>query len=221
MRQLREWLALLFGTLLGWILRAAFDRWRSRELEEAAAAEEEEEEHEEEHKEDEQPRVPSTFDEPHLAAELGIRLRGTPADGSALAPPGTPPPASVIWVDGGDEVVVHLNSTRVRILDRTLLVSVDLETDQTGRTPLIIALALGDAADPAGLIAVTDAHPRGNGLLAARWGRPLQNAVWASMLGLASDHAAERNQAPRGMSVTAGQLQLHAGQPLQVPVARR
>jgi hypothetical protein len=114
---------------------------------------------------------------------------------------------------------VHLDSTRVRILDRTLLVSVDLETDQTGRTPLVVALALGDAADPAGLIAVADALPRGNGLLAARWGQTLQSAVWASMLGLAFDHALERNQAPRGISVRAGQLQLHAGQPLQVPGA--
>jgi hypothetical protein len=96
---------------------------------------------------------------------------------------GTLPPAAaqkaVIWVDRGDEVLVHLDSVRVKIADRLLLMSVDLETDQTGRTPLIAAFALGDDKDPAGLVAVTDDLPRGNGVLASRWGKILQEALWA------------------------------------------
>jgi len=77
-------------------------------------------------------------------------------------------PGKVIWMDGGDEVVVHLDSTQVHLLDRALLVSVDMETDQTGRTPRVVALALGNAGDPAGRVATTGELPRGNGLLAAR-----------------------------------------------------
>src|SRR5688572_6890010 len=52
------------------------------------------------------------LDEPALASEIGIRLTGTPADGSDL--PEGPSPQKVIWVDAGDEVLVHLDSTRVR-----------------------------------------------------------------------------------------------------------
>jgi hypothetical protein len=120
----------------------------------------------------------------------------------------------VVWVDGGDEVLVHLDAAQVRILDRALLVSVDLETDQTGRTPLTVVLALGNATDPSGLVATTDEFPRGHGLLAARWGSALQAAVWSSLLGLAHDHATERGKAPRGLSAAPGLLTLHADDPL-------
>jgi len=160
------------------------------------------------------PKIPDHFDEATLSTTLGARLAGTPADGS-LAPSGSAtPPGKVIWVDGGDEVVVHLDSTQVRLLDRALLVSVDLETDQTGRTPLVVAFALGNAGDPAGLVATTDELPRGNGLLAARWGRALQAAVWSMLLGLSQDHALERGKAPQGFSVSPGRLSFNAGAPL-------
>jgi hypothetical protein len=141
------------------------------------------------------------------------RLGGTPADGSA---PAAQPPNKVIWVDQGDEVLVHLDSVRTRTLDRMLLVSVDLETDQTGRTTLVVPLALGNANDPAGLVAVTDQYPRGNGLLASRWGESVQAAVWSTVLGIARDHAAERGAAPAGISAAAGAITLHAGPALSV-----
>jgi hypothetical protein len=163
-------------------------------------------------------QIPDQFNEPALASTLSLRLAGTPADGS-LAPSGTAPPQKVVWVDGGDEVLVHLDSTQVRILDKLLLFSVDLETDQTGRTPLVVALAMGDPADPAGLVVTTDQYPRGNGLLAARWGKSLQAALWASLLGLAKDHANERGLAPRGIGVVAGQLSLLPTTPLSAAAA--
>jgi hypothetical protein len=109
---------------------------------------------------------------------------------------------------------VHLASAQVRILDRTLLISVDLETDQTGRTPLTVVMALGDANDPSGLVATTDEFPRGHGPLAARWGAAVQAAVWASLLGLSLDHATERGKAARGISAAPGRLTLHADTPL-------
>jgi hypothetical protein len=93
--------------------------------------------------------------------------------------------------------------------------SVDLETDQTGRTPLVVAFALG-SRDDAGLVAATDELPRGNGLLAARWGPALRAAAWASLLMLAQDHANERGAAPLGLALTGGQLHLHAGPDLRV-----
>jgi hypothetical protein len=159
-------------------------------------------------------RTPDSFDASTLAKELALRIAGSPADGSvpaALIPP------AIVWVDAGSEVLAHLDSIQARLLDGTLLVSIDLETDQTGRSPLIIALTISaDPKDPAGLIATTDEHPRGHGQLAARWGRPLQAAVWASLLSIAQDHAAERSGAPQSITITANGLTLQAGPPLSL-----
>jgi len=167
------------------------------------------------------PAIPNQFDEATLATALATRLAGTAANGSrmvaALFTPGVaaPAPMPVIWVDGGDEVLIHLESVQTKMVDSgVLLVSVDLETDQTGRTPLIVRLALPVSGQAAGLVATTDAFPTGNGLLAARWGTVLQNAVWAALLGLAQDHATQSELAPRGIGVTAGQLTLQPGAPL-------
>jgi hypothetical protein len=163
------------------------------------------------------PKIPDQLNEPALTSNLTVRLAGTPADGS---PTPAQAPQKVIWVDQGDEVLVHLDSMRARILDGTVLVSVDLETDQTGRTPLVVAFAVGRANDPAGLVAVTDEFPRGNGVLASRWGRALQAAAWASLLAIAADHASERASAPRGIAASGGVLSLEAGPALKVTGAR-
>jgi len=140
---------------------------------------------------------------------LATRLAGTPADGSA--PSGTTP-LSVVWVDQGDAVLVHLDSVAVRFVDQTVLVSMDLECDQTGRTTMVVAFALGAAATSgAALLAATETFPRGNALVAARWGAVIRNAAWSAFLNLAIDHATERDLAPGGLSLAGGQLQLTAG----------
>lgn len=154
--------------------------------------------------------IPDNLNETDLTTQVSVRLVGTAANGVPL-PAGASPPAKVIWVDHGSEVLVHLDSTAVRILDRMVLVSVDLETDQTGRTPLVCSFAVSGVGELGGLVATTDELPRGSGLLASAWGQQLQTAVWSSLLGLANDHAAERNLTPRALSATAGNLSLNAG----------
>jgi hypothetical protein len=157
---------------------------------------------------------PQQLDAQTISTQLGVRLAGRPADGSQSTANGSP--QQVVWIDAGDQVLVHLDSVTVRILSNALLVSVDLETDQTGRTPLIVSLALS-TGDAAGLLAVTNELPQGNGLLAARWGPNLQAAVWASLLGLAQDLSATQNGVPRALSLSGGKLTLQAGTPLQAP----
>ena len=157
-------------------------------------------------------KIPDQLDAPALATALQATLAGSPADGSA---PPAQAPAKVVWVDHGDEVLAHLDSLAARVAGGRLLVSLDLETDQTGRTPLVVAFALGGANDPAGLVAVTEPFPRGNALLAARWGEAVQAAVWSGLLALAQDHAQERGSAPRGIAALEGSLQFHAGPELR------
>lgn len=158
-----------------------------------------------------QSAIPDNFDPALLSSTISVRLAGTPADGSLLT---TSIGNQVIWVDSGDEVLVHLDSIQTRILDRVVLISIDLESDQSGRTPLIVSFAIGNAIDPAGLVAVTDEYPRGDGSLAARWGEAVQAALWSTLLGLAQDHATERGKAPAGISAAPGVLTLHAGNPI-------
>lgn len=163
-------------------------------------------------------KIPDQFGESDLTKHIGVRLVGTTANGVPLpASLAGNPPKKVIWVDHGNEVLVHLDSTMVRILDRMVLVSVDLETDQTGRTPLVCSFAVSGEGEFGGLIATTDDLPRGLGTLASAWGQQLQTAVWSSLIRLANDHAAERSLTPRAISARAGKLSLHAGAALTAP----
>jgi hypothetical protein len=159
------------------------------------------------------PAIPDTLDATTLGTLLGVRLAGTPAGGSALDATAA---TSVVWVDQGDAVLVHLDSVAVRFVGQSVLVSIDLESDQTGRTSMVTAFALGaDATAGAGLVAVTEEYPRGNALLAARWGRVIRNAAWSALLQLANDHAAERSLTPAGLTLAAGELHLTAAAALK------
>jgi hypothetical protein len=161
------------------------------------------------------------YTEATLAAQLQARLAGRPANGvtpaknavstTAILAPG--PPAQVIWVDAGSDILAHLDSVKVKLTNGSLLVSVDLECDQVGRSALIAAFGLAQAGDPAGLLCVTDALPHGNALLAARWGAVLQSAIWAALLGLLNDFSTERNASASAFSATTGVLQLISDTP--------
>ena len=158
-------------------------------------------------------KIPDSYTEATLATELGQRLAGRSAD-TAPTLASRHIAGQVIWVDAGNEVVVHLDSLKTHIADGLLLVSVDFECDQTGRTPLIVAFGMNHGADAAGLFMTTDAYPRGNGLLASRWGAIYQNAVWAALTGLISDHASERKLFPLALICSNATLQLRSGAPL-------
>ena len=162
--------------------------------------------------------VPDRLGEGALAAQLQMRLRGVPADGADAS---IAEARRVVWVDAGDEVLVHLDSIQVRLLNRAIVVSVDLETDQTGRAPLICSFALGSQRDKAGLIATTDELPHGNAQLAARWGRVLQSALWGSLLALAREHAAERGEDAHAIHVMPGNLQLKAARLQRITLPAR
>lgn len=159
-------------------------------------------------------RHPERFDETALAAELGLRLVGTPADGSEPASDQTY--KQVVWVEAGDEVLVHLDSLRVRLVGRTLLVSLELESDQTGRGAVVVGFGLGDGSDGAGLVVTADGVAHGHPLLASRWGTAVRASVWNSLLGMAEDHADERGLAPAALSAVGGELRIGVGAPLRV-----
>jgi hypothetical protein len=168
------------------------------------------------------PDVPAKLDPRPLAAALAPVLAGRPADGSAPATTeatGTTSPKAVIWVDGGDEIVAHLDSLTIKVLDSAVVMSLDLEDDTTGRAPVVVRFAVSSASGDVGLIAATDEVAGGTPALAARWGQAVQNAAWAALLGLAQEHATAHGQAPQGISAVAGALRLHLEAPVDLTQA--
>ena len=94
-------------------------------------------------------------------------------------------PARVVWQDGTDEVLVHLDSVSVRLERGAIVAGVDLESEQTGRGPVIVVVAVGTGEGSRGLFALTEASARGEPLLSARYGGAVANAVWAAVMALA------------------------------------
>lgn len=159
--------------------------------------------------------IPQRLDEPTLAAALARRL-AVPD----LLPKGFGAPPPVVWTDGADEVLVHLPSLRVALRDKLIAVSVDLESDQTGRGTLVMAFAVGGARDPAGLIAATEALPRGDAGLVGRWGRIVQAAVWGALLAVVDDYATRLKKLPFGFTASDGVLSLRAARPDELATLR-
>src|SRR3954452_11182269 len=76
-----------------------------------------------------------------------------------------------IWVEDGNEVVVWPGSLSVRLEPGTIRVRVDLETEQTGRAPQEVVIAVAQPSEAPSLIAVSHETARGDARLTARWGR--------------------------------------------------
>jgi len=159
--------------------------------------------------------IPQRLDEAALGAAIARRLGSPDALPSGFAAPGP-----VVWIDGADEVVVHLPSLRVALRDRLVAVSVDLESDQTGRETLVMPFAVGGPRDPAGLIATAEALPRGDGLLVGRWGRIVQDAVWSALLAVVDDYATRLNKLAFGFTAANGVLSLRAAKPEELTALR-
>lgn len=162
--------------------------------------------------------IPATLDEKSLSGYLGVRLAGTSSavgvDGGGSVLAAAARTDRVVWVDGGDEALVHLDSLTTRISGNTLVVSVDLETDQTGRAPVIVRIALGDAKDPAGLVGTTDQVAHGHPLLVSRWGSVVQAAVWSGVLSLGADFAKQSGGVAGRVAIEKGGLLLQARAPI-------
>jgi len=92
--------------------------------------------------------------------------------------PGTP----VIWSDGDSEMVVDLAELTTSLEPGLVVIQLTVETDQTGKHTLAVPFSIASSEKDAYLVALTESLPRGNALLASRWGRPAQDALWQALL---------------------------------------
>ncbi|TMQ06782.1 MAG: hypothetical protein E6J90_45200 [Deltaproteobacteria bacterium] len=151
--------------------------------------------------------IPDRIAPEALAPLLGVRIAGTPA--SVGAPEGGRDARAVVWVDCGDEVIVHLDSIKTAVASDVLLIAIDLESDDTGRQTLVVPIAPGTRADDE-LTLVTEDVPRGHAEIAARWGRILQDAIFAAIEDMARTHADERQAAAKALVIADGALAFRA-----------
>lgn len=90
----------------------------------------------------------------------------------------------VVWQDGERAVLIRADRVRARLLDGWLLVSVELDTDQTGRRSLELVYRLGTAESGGGNAAAVKINAAGPEALALAevWGADLQRVVWDAVL---------------------------------------
>ncbi|HEU5269162.1 MAG TPA: hypothetical protein VFU36_04495 [Jatrophihabitans sp.] len=119
---------------------------------------------------------------------------------------------TVLWQQQGDRVLVHLDTLSVRTGPHGVQVSIELQTDQSGRSPLTIGFALAGPDDPADLTAVTEHLPAGDPVLAARWGQPVQEAVFEALLRVLDRAAEAAGRVPVGLRAGTAGLELVTGE---------
>lgn len=95
---------------------------------------------------------------------------------------GDNPRQPVVWRDAESELLVWPARTRVRLAPGFVLVELVVATDQTGEGRLVLAYKIGASPNEASLTAVSEARPRGDALLAARWAEPVTQLVWFALL---------------------------------------
>lgn len=115
---------------------------------------------------------------------------------------------TLLWQQLGDRVLVHLDTLAVQTSSHGLLVSIELQTDQSGRSPLTIEFALAGPDDPADLTGVTQHLPAGDPALAARWGQPLQEALFEALLRVLDRTAEAAGRVPIGLRASTAGLEL-------------
>jgi hypothetical protein len=131
----------------------------------------------------------------------------------ALTGPAHTRAAEVIWEDRGSQILLHVGKLQVQLVDGVLVVAVDVETAESGRTTLIVRYVFGSATGEAGLVASSDAMVHGDPLVAARWGSLVRDVIWAAIVRLSEAHATERGRQPQSIAIRRGHLEFAARAP--------
>jgi hypothetical protein len=161
-----------------------------------------------------------------VAAPVTVPAAAVPAlavaaIGARYAAPGQPPPAQVVWQDGDSEVLVLLDETEAVMLPGLVLIALTLEADETGPGQLVVPFAVGSPDSPAGLVAVTEARPRGPAPLVDRWGEAATAAAWLALLDVAHGMALQSGTDATGARLIPGAISCDGSVLAVTPQARQ
>jgi hypothetical protein len=101
-----------------------------------------------------------------------------------------------VWQGLGGEIVLDVGRVRVAVRDGLVLVGLPVRCDQVrDGTELVVPVAVGTPAEPAGLVATVETVARGQSdLVVAVWGETAVAAVWLAFLDVCCQVAARAGQ---------------------------
>ena len=120
----------------------------------------------------------------------------------------------VLWEDGGAHVLVRGEGLEAEVHEQGILVSLPLEADEAQGT-VSVALAFASGDERPDLVAAAEQRPRGEPVLAARWGELLQDAIFAALVALLEDAAQDAGARPVGLRIRDGALELALAEPAE------
>lgn len=125
-----------------------------------------------------------------------------------------------LLADGESALLVDPARSRVLTADGLVLVVLGVDCDQTGPVEVTVPFAVGGEQRDAGMIATTEARPRGPAVLAERWGEALIALAWEALVsvfaGLTRHAGTDLDVAP----LIPGAMQAAKGSITVVPQAR-
>jgi len=88
----------------------------------------------------------------------------------------------IVWRDAESELLVFPAATQVRFARGFVFVELRVASDQTGADALVMPFRIGSTPNEAVATAVSESAPRGNAVLASRWGDVATTITWHAIL---------------------------------------
>jgi hypothetical protein len=153
---------------------------------------------------------PGTVAEPVVvgAEELSALLRSTGDQ------------ARIVWSRAGSEIAVQPGRFVATTADGGIVVTVPVQTEQTGAVDVQVPLAAGTGQRDAGLLLSTSSRPLGPAIVVDRWGEALVALVWQALLQVAVALAARAGTDDRGEPLVPASLRAGREGLTVVPMAR-
>jgi hypothetical protein len=108
---------------------------------------------------------------------------------------------SVVWTQGADALLVHVDGVKVRTGDGVVMVFVDVACDQLeGPATIQVGFAVGTEKRPTGMLAAAT-RPDGPPLVVDRWTDALVAFAWQTLLDAAAGAAAEAGEDADGAAL--------------------
>lgn len=93
--------------------------------------------------------------------------------------------ASVLWVDGRNQLLVQLDQAKVALGDGFIDTHLVVQCDQTQRTSVVATFVTSTAKRPSGFIVATEDRPRGPRVIVDAWGEALVALAWRAVIEVA------------------------------------
>src|SRR5215813_1412788 len=131
--------------------------------------------------------------DPLGAGQVGPEIPVDPKTAQSLVQAALKPAKAdtILLHDGDNELLVEVSGISLNFGDGTVVVAIPVRCDQVRRAIVQVPFAVGSSKRRAGLIAATEAAPRGPLVVVELWGEALTAMAWQALLGVASALAAE------------------------------